>query len=47
MAVISSCIVLIEDLKIGAPGISAFGRVWTGGEVEDAEGDLSFMSGLG
>ena len=29
-AAMSSCIVLIEDLKTGVPGISAFGGVWTG-----------------
>ena len=45
----SSCIVLIEDLKTGAPGVSAFGGVWTGGVTGDgdAEGGFSFMSGLG
>ena len=47
-AAMSSCIVLIEDLKTGAPGISVFGGVWTtGGGAGDAEGGFSFMSGGG
>ncbi len=43
----SSCIVLIEDLKTGAPGISAFGGAWTGGGAGGGESGFNFTSGLG